>query len=252
MGKRALESHMNSEKHKRNVSAKVPSISSYFRKPTAPSKTSVPNSAGTDIDTQASCATVTETNRIPVASQMITHYVHKDDVFKVEILWVLEVIESHFSHNSSQSIVHLLKMMLSYSKIVEKLCLGSTKLAYLITHRLAPFFHDELLKLISLKFVICFDEAFNEISRKGQMDIVIRFWDSSVNKVCSRYLSLSFMGHSTAEDIMNNFLEASSDIKLCNLVQVSMNGPNVNWCFLEQLSSDLHDEYGTTMLFLGS
>ena len=253
MGKRALESHMNSDKHKRNVSAKVPSISSYFKKPTAPSKTSVPNSADTDTDTQASyCATATEINRIPVASQMLTHYVRKDDVLKAEILWALKVIESHFSYNSSRNIVDLLKMMLRDSKIVEKLCLCSTKLAYLITHGLAPFFHDELLKLISSKYVTCFDEAFNELFKKGQLDIVIRFWDSSMNKVCSLYLSRSFMGHSTAEGIMNNFVEASSEMKLCNLVQVSMNSPNVNWSFLEQLSSDLHDAYGTTMLFLGS
>ena len=60
------------------------------------------------------------------------------------------------------------------------------------------------------------------------------------------------MGHSTAEDIMNSFLEASSEMKLCNLVQVLVDGPNVKWSFLEQLSSDLYDEYGTTMLFLGS
>ena len=140
MGKRALESHMNSYKHKRDVSAKVPSISSYFKKPTAPSKTSVPNSADTDTDTQASCATATETNRIPVVSQMLTHYVRKDDVLKAEILWALKVIENHFSYNSSRNIVDLLKLMLPDSKIVEKLCLGSTKLAYLITHGLAPFF----------------------------------------------------------------------------------------------------------------
>ena len=56
-----------------NVSAKVPSISSYFKKPTAPSKTSVPNSADTGTDTQASCATAAEANRIQVASQMLTH-----------------------------------------------------------------------------------------------------------------------------------------------------------------------------------
>ena len=31
MGKRALESHMNSDKHKRNVSAKVPSITLYLK-----------------------------------------------------------------------------------------------------------------------------------------------------------------------------------------------------------------------------
>ena len=72
--------------------------------------------------------------------------------------------------------------------------------------------------------MLCFDEAFNEISKKEQMDIVIRFWDSSMNKVCS---------HSTAEDIMTNFLEVSSEMKLCNLVQVLMDGPNVNWSFLE-------------------
>ena len=66
-------------------------------------------------------------------------------------------------------------MMLPDSKIVEKLCPGSTKLTYLITHGLAPFFHDELLKLVPSKSVIFFDEAFNEISKKGQMDIIIRF-----------------------------------------------------------------------------
>ena len=60
------------------------------------------------------------------------------------------------------------------------------------------------------------------------------------------------MGYSTTEDIMSNFLEATSEMKLCNLVQVSMDGPNVNWSLLEQLSSDLHNEYGTTLLFLGS
>ena len=74
VGKQALESHMNSDKHKRNVSVKVPNISLYFKKLTAPSKTCVLNSADTDTDTQASCATATETNRIPVTSQMLTHY----------------------------------------------------------------------------------------------------------------------------------------------------------------------------------
>ena len=71
---------------------------------------------------------------------MVTHYVHKDDVLKAEIIWALKVIESHFSYSSFQNIVDLLKMMLPDRKIVEKLCLGSTKLAYLITHGLAPLF----------------------------------------------------------------------------------------------------------------
>ena len=115
---------------------------------------------------------------------MLTHYVRKDDVLKAEILWALQVSESRFSYNLSQNIVDLLKMMLPDRKTVEKLCRGSTKLAYL-THILAPFFHNELLELIPSKYVICFDKAFNETSKKGQMDVVNRFWDSSMNKVCS-------------------------------------------------------------------
>ena len=83
MGKRALESLINSDKQKRNLSAKVPSITSYFKRPTAPSKTSVPSSADTGTDTQAFCATATEKNRSPVVSQMLTHYVREDDVLKV-------------------------------------------------------------------------------------------------------------------------------------------------------------------------
>ena len=115
------------------------------------------------------------------------------------------------------------------SKIADKMTLGSAKLSYLITHGLAPYLHDELMKLIDSPYVLCFDEAFNEISKKGQMDLVIRFWDSSVNQVTSRYLSSSFMGHSTAQDISEHFLEASNELKLCNLMQISMDGPNVNW-----------------------
>ena len=75
-----------------------------------------------------------------MASQILPHYFRKDDVLKAEILWALKVTESHFSYNSSRNIVDLPKMMLPDSKIVEKLCLGSTKLAYLITHGLAPLF----------------------------------------------------------------------------------------------------------------
>ena len=89
MGKRPLESHMKSDKYKRNMSTKAPSISSYIKKLTVLSKTSVPNSADTDTATQTSCATAMEINRISVASQMLTHYIRKDDVPKAEILLAL-------------------------------------------------------------------------------------------------------------------------------------------------------------------
>ena len=85
---------------------------------------------------------------------MLPHYFREEDILEAEILWALKVSEGHFSYNSSRNIVDLLKMMRPGSKIVEKLCLGSTKLAYLITHGFASFLHDELLKLIPSKYVM--------------------------------------------------------------------------------------------------
>ena len=56
------------------------------------------------------------------------------------------------------------------------------------------------------------------------------------------------MGDSTSEEIVENLLEASSKMKMCHLLQVSMDGPNVNWPFLK--SSNHHDEFNMTVLGL--
>ena len=42
------------------------------------------------------------------------------------------------------------------------------------------------------------------------------------------------MGHGTVHDIMNEFKEAHKDLHILNnLTQLSMDGPNVNWAFLD-------------------
>lgn len=43
---------------------------------------------------------------------------------------------------------------------------------------------------------------------------IIRFWGNTINQVCQCYLSLAFMGQSTAEDMeKENFLEVTSKMK---------------------------------------
>ena len=54
------------------------------------------------------------------------------------------------------------------------------------------------------------------------MDLVIRYFNNVMHQFSSRYLSPSFMGHSTAEVIIENFLEALSEMKISNLLQVSV------------------------------
>lgn len=49
-----------------------------------------------------------------------------------------------------------------------------------------------------------FDEAMNKVVQKGQMDIIVQYWNESDNKVQTRYLTSTFLGHATAKDLLQH------------------------------------------------
>nr|CAD7432076.1 unnamed protein product [Timema monikensis] len=120
------------------------------------------------------------------------------------------------------------KLMSPECSIANAFTLGGDKAAYFIVHCLAPFFHNNLLGRLKScnNFVICFDEELN--IQRGQMDIVIRFWDKENHKVINPGLNSVFFDRSTAEELLKHFLGGISPLPLSKLIQVSMNGPNVN------------------------
>ena len=59
------------------------------------------------------------------------------------------------------------------------------------------------------------------------MDFIVRYFKDS--EVKSRYLSSGFSGHTTAKDLKRAFEECTEKLDLKTLIQVSMDGPNVNW-----------------------
>lgn len=84
--------------------------------------------------------------------------------------------------------------------------------------------------------MIGFDESLNKVAQKEQMDVSVRFCmdDGSPNKnstVTSRYFGSAFWGHATASDLLNSFLLVIKDIELKKILQISMDGPNVNFKF---------------------
>ena len=126
------------------------------------------------------------------------------------------------------------------------------KVAYTIVYGLAPYFQSALLDTVKEcdVYVACFDEALNKIAQRGQMDIVVRFWDLSKNVVSTRYLNSVFLRHATAKDLEQKFREGLLGIPEKNIVQVSMDGPSVNWKFLESLSES-RDEGDCKLLDIG-
>ena len=100
---------------------------------------------------------------------------------------------------------------------------------------------------------MCFDEALNHVVQRGQMDLVVRFWDVHSSQVSSGYLTSLFLGHATASDLLVRFREGLQSVTLTKLVQVSMDGPSVNWKFLDELKKDLRtDKSDRELLNMGS
>ena len=117
---------------------------------------------------------------------------------------------------------------------------GKTEWSYIITHGLASYFHDRMLASLKdgdVKYVISFDESLNSTQQK-QMDVIIHFWDNEKNKVCSRYFDSNFLGHTSAQDLLKSVQSLFTTLNLMGLIQLSMDGPNINWKLLDELSED--------------
>lgn len=83
-----------------------------------------------------------------------------------------------------------------------------------------------------------------------QMDIHVRLWEG--DQVITRYLTSTFMGHATSADLLEHFHEACDSLNLRKLLQVSMDGPNVNWRFHRLLQEEQDAETGAGLLDIGS
>jgi hypothetical protein len=96
--------------------------------------------------------------------------------------------------------------------------------------------YDELKEISD--FTLLFDETLNRTNQKKQMDIHIRYLDAHDNQVVTQYLTSVFMGHATAANIFESFQEAVQKLELKKLLQISMDGPAVNWSFYDRLQSE--------------
>ena len=88
----------------------------------------------------------------------------------------------------------------------------------------------------ALCFVVLFDESLNTELHQEQMDFTVRYFKN--DQVMTRYLSSAFLGHTTAEDLKLKFEEATQNLDTKRMVQVSVDGPNVNWKMLSKITEE--------------
>ena len=98
-----------------------------------------------------------------------------------------------------------------------------------MTHPLAHFFKTILLIEIkkSTYFTTIFHERLNKKFQRGQVDILIRFWDED---------NASFLDGVTATDNQEAFMPGIKE--LGNFLQLFSDGPYVNLKFLEMMAEN--------------
>ena len=134
-------------------------------------------------------------------------------------------------------VMTLFKAMFPDSAIAEKFSLQKDKCAYYLNYRIASHFRSILVDEVqkSEYYSASFDESQNSVIQMGQMDLVVNYWDDVQNRVCTWYLDSTFVGHSRSNDLLEHFLLGLQSLDKVKLIQVSMDGPNVNWAFFEEL-----------------
>ena len=179
-------------------------------------------------------------------------HVGGDAVLGAETLWAIKTCVSHFSTSSSENVSSVFRKMFPDSQIAERFQCGKTKCSYLINHGIAPHVKQLLLDAVkrSQLYVVMFDESLNKITQEKQMDVHVRYWEAG--QVCSRYLGSEFMGHAKADDMLYKLKSCLQGLNLVNVLQLSMDGPNVNWKLFDSLEQDLKRESDIKFLNVGS
>ena len=166
--------------------------------------------------------------------------VTRENVIHSEIRWALKTVDSKFSMRSCDDVSELFRTMFPDSDIAKKFQLSRTKCSYVINHGLAPHFKSVLIEDINKSpfYTTCFDESLNQKIQRGQMDILIRYWNTNSNLTETRYLDSQFLDGAKAQQILETFNNGVKILDAKRHIQISSDGPNVNLKFFQLINEE--------------
>ena len=121
--------------------------------------------------------------------------------------------------------------------------MASVMASYIVYYGLAAYFKKWCLT-VSKKYLImsCVLTSHITVIKKGQIDVLVRYWNVNLNEVNTRYISSEFMSKAAAEDVLVKFEYASSELDKSKFIQVSSDRPNINVKFLNLLNEKWKDK----------
>lgn len=269
MGKTAILSHEKSARHINAIKMKknVPSIesvlsrtNSQIEKSTSNEKTPLnvdilnPTEKKEAIGLSRFTSSV-EPNIAKNAKVELKSYLTNDAVTEAEILWLLHSSYRHFSTRDIETSVPIICRMFKDSELAKKLQLSKSKASYVTVYGIAHYFQQQILSSINScdKIVIGFDESINQLNKKQQMDFSFRFWNNDANEVNTRYYTSAFLGHCKAADLIRAFSDNIPNEMMNKVIQISMDGPNVNVKFHKDIEENIiKPEHNKSLINIGT
>ena len=161
------------------------------------------------------------------------------DSMNAEIFWLAKVSVSNLSLRSVDNIGDLFRAMCPDSKIAANFKLSCASASYMIADGMSKYFTQLIVKDLvksKLPFCIHFDETTNTQVKK-QMDLTLRYWSPTHEKVCITYYTSLFFGHAEGEKVAVKMYEqlVSDGIPVAKLVTLVQDGPNINKTIFQKM-----------------
>ena len=241
MGRQALVSHASGQKHKTLTHRSQ----SFFQRKNA----TVSSTKESKVSEASS-----DTNKPLCSNQIVEISYNNTDKVKAEIYWVLKCITGSYSNNSCNNIATLFQNMFPDSEIAKKFQLGPNKVKYVTNYGIKPYIKDLLVESIKKSdcYIVSFDESLNKVTQNCEMDLLLRYFDSSDDRVKVRYFDSQFLGHATHGDLLHHFNEATKDLNPNYMYQISMDGPNVNLKFYDCVVKQREENEQHTLVNIGT
>ncbi len=186
-------------------------------------------------------------------SNLVKVLSQEDQIAKAEILFLLRLIKHDHSFASCDDLSVVLRAAFN-DPVSNGLTLSATKASYGISHGIAPYFHSTIIAdMTSSWYSLVVDETTTRQNLK-QFDIHVRFWSQTQQQIVRRYLTSSFLGHATADDLKSSIVKAlaKDDLPLQKFLHLGADGPNVNKSLKKQLNDEVVALGGKRLVDIGS
>jgi hypothetical protein len=228
-GKSAIATHAKGKVHRARVEAvkgnRALDLCSSSRSSADTERTdTATQSSAVETETTRSSAVVTETTRLDIYTDTQAR--------EAEALWALVTVATHTGFRTGGNLAQCFPRLFPDSAIAAKLACGKDKLSYIATYGWGPFLAQRTIDAVNKAelFALSVDESLNKVSQKAQLDVHVRYMRE--HSLRSEYFSSVFLEGTDAKSLRKAVSEALGPIKRCNMVQLSLDGPNVNKALL--------------------